>query len=261
MKLTKTHKNDMNNEQRIVWGNDFTLNIAVVEPRENEQGETEYVSTDLSKCTDISCRLVDEFNRTENIECQTEDARGGLLKADVGGNRLSCGSYGLEVSGKREGRRWRFKKKCGEAFSIVDATSEGSMAGGDIADVVNIEGIALALYGEGKKVQADWNETDEDSPAFIRNKPEGLRTTIVLEVNVGTNKFQNTGDFSVVREAMKKGEYVDFVIRSNYASGTRYVHRPTTVKANYISLHSKSGSCELKVSDDGTFTVSGTTPW
>ena len=90
-----------------------------------------------------------------------------------------------------------------------------------------------------------------------------LVAPIILEIDLGTNPnaFANVADFQKVHTAMLNGEPINFCIRANYASGTKFVFYPTCVKANYISLNAKAGSCELHVSDDGTFTLSGTKLW
>jgi len=84
-----------------------------------------------------------------------------------------------------------------------------------------------------------------------------------LEVSVADNKrqFLQTADFAAVWEKMSAGERVRFCIVVSYASGLRNWFYPTCVKPSYISIHAKSGSCELHVSEDGSFTTSGSSLW
>ncbi len=92
---------------------------------------------------------------------------------------------------------------------------------------------------------------------------ENDNSLLTLEVSVADNKkqFLMTEDFSSVWEKMSAGEYVRFCIAINYASGLHVWYNPTCVKPSYISIHAKSGSCELHVNEDGSFTTSGTSLW
>lgn len=97
----------------------------------------------------------------------------------------------------------------------------------------------------------------------IKPGSAALDDTIILEIDLGSNSkaFRNLADYNKVFSAMQSGKFCRFVICACYASGLKTYHHPTCVKASYISLHAKAGSCELHVSSDGTFTLSGTAPW
>lgn len=84
-----------------------------------------------------------------------------------------------------------------------------------------------------------------------------------LEVVVATSKleFQNKDIWAVVWNAMQNNKQMPFCIAVVYASGARNFYYPTCVKNNYISLNAKSGSCELHVTESGTFTITGTSLW
>lgn len=85
----------------------------------------------------------------------------------------------------------------------------------------------------------------------------------VLEVVVATSKleFQNKDKWAVVWNAMQNNRQMPFCIAVIYASGAKNFYYPTCVKNNYISLNAKSGSCELHVTESGTFTITGTSLW
>ena len=84
-----------------------------------------------------------------------------------------------------------------------------------------------------------------------------------LEVVVATSKleFQNKGKWASVWNAMQNNKQMPFCIAVVYASGARNFYYPTCVKNNFISLNAKSGSCELHVTESGTFTITGTSLW
>ena len=84
-----------------------------------------------------------------------------------------------------------------------------------------------------------------------------------LEVVVATSKleFQNKDKWASVWNAMQNNRQMPFCIAVIYASGAKNFYYPTCVKNNYISLNAKSGSCELHVTESGTFTITGTSLW
>ncbi len=88
-------------------------------------------------------------------------------------------------------------------------------------------------------------------------------TMTTLEVVVATSKleFQNKDKWASVWSAMQNNKQMPFCIAVIYASGAKNFYYPTCVKNNYISLNAKSGSCELHVTESGTFTITGTSLW
>lgn len=88
-------------------------------------------------------------------------------------------------------------------------------------------------------------------------------TMTTLEVVVATSKleFQNKDKWASVWNAMQNNRQMPFCIAVVYASGAKNFYYPTCVKNNYISLNAKSGSCELHVTESGTFTITGTSLW
>lgn len=93
--------------------------------------------------------------------------------------------------------------------------------------------------------------------------PDNFDVFTILDVNVGTSKtqFENNENFTKVWNAMLSNEEVPVAVRVNYASGLKVMYYATCVKQGYISLHAKAGSCELKVIDDASFTITGTSLW
>ena len=88
-------------------------------------------------------------------------------------------------------------------------------------------------------------------------------TMTTLEVVVATSKleFQNKDKWATVWNAMQNNKQMPFCIAVVYASGAKNFYYPTCVKNNYISLNAKSGSCELHVTESGTFTITLNDEW
>lgn len=87
------------------------------------------------------------------------------------------GNYGLEIKGtKSDDSHWRYKAKPGEAFEIVDATSDQHIPDNQVrvfALTANVGiGAGMGSGGSTEQVQSDWEETDDTSPAYIQHKPE-----------------------------------------------------------------------------------------
>ena len=88
-------------------------------------------------------------------------------------------------------------------------------------------------------------------------------TMTALEVTVATSKteFSNKTEWAKVWNAMQNNRQLPFCIAIVFASGSKNYYYPTCVKNSYISLNAKAGSCELHVTESGTFTVTGTSLW
>lgn len=98
--------------KRIVRGNDFTMRIPVVKIVEGEK-----VAFPLPGCTDIVVRLCSAYRRLELA--YTIDAKeDNVIVARVEGDKISLGSYALEVRGKIFGNDWRSNEY--EQLIIVD---------------------------------------------------------------------------------------------------------------------------------------------
>ena len=83
-----------------------------------------------------------------------------------------AGMYGVDFGGVWEGEPWRFALPI--IFQVVDQTSQGWLPkDGIIVDPTYevVGSITFATVGGSTSVQADWNVTNPDSPAYIKNKP------------------------------------------------------------------------------------------
>ena len=84
----------------------------------------------------------------------------------------AAGIYGVEFTGEWSGEPWRFAVPV--VFQVVDLTTQGWLPQDGILYEPTYEvdaEIVIAGSGGGGDVQADWTETDPDSPAYIQHKP------------------------------------------------------------------------------------------
>lgn len=102
--------------KKIVKGNDFIMRIPVMKIVDGEK-----VAFPLPACTDITVRLCGQFRRVELA--YTIDAKDdNVLLARVEGDKISLGSYALEVRGKIFGNDWRSNEY--EQVAIVDRNAD-----------------------------------------------------------------------------------------------------------------------------------------
>lgn len=87
--------------KKIVKGNDFTLKIPVMKYVEGEAQ-----AFPLPACTDVVVQVCNQFRRTPlafSIDVQEDN----VLLARVEGDKMSIGTYAIEVKGKIFGNDWR----------------------------------------------------------------------------------------------------------------------------------------------------------
>ena len=166
---------------RIAKGNDFTL-LVMLSQKMAEQGEL--ANGDISDTTTGVIIVTANGSRIHVPQTSTgmdaHDLQWNIATTDDGmavAITIPCtsqqlGLYGLIITGNN-GSHWRYKAKPGEAFEIVDATSEQHIPDDQVrVFALNaFVGIGAGIGGSIKQVQSDWNEADETSPAFIQNKP------------------------------------------------------------------------------------------
>jgi hypothetical protein len=98
----------------------------------------------------------------------------------------AAGIYGVEFTGEWNDEPWRFAVPV--VFQIVELTTQGWLPQDGIIYEPTYEvdaEIVIAGSGGGGNVQADWTETDPDSPAYIKNKPADiLEGTEIIACNI-----------------------------------------------------------------------------
>ena len=170
---------------RIPRGNDFTLLVELTRKLSSFSASVAEsiaeTATEVTLLTSQGGRLsvpkAEAGMEAHDLQWSVADTGDGkaiaiTVPCDV--QRVDC--YGLEVVGQyANGGHWRYKAKAGEAFSIVDATSEQNVPDGQ-ARVYAIHGVVGigALAGGGEtftQLQSDWEQDDDTAVDFIKNKP------------------------------------------------------------------------------------------
>ena len=110
--------------KKIVKGNDFTLRIPVMKVVDGEK-----VAFPLPACTDVVVRIVNQYKRTE-LAYSIDASEDNVILAKVEGDKISLGTYAIEVKGKIFGNDWRSNEY--PQFQIVsnnaDADTEFSQS-------------------------------------------------------------------------------------------------------------------------------------
>lgn len=114
--------------KKIVKGNDFTLKIPVMKSVEGQK-----VPFPLPACTDVQVQVCNQFKRIPLV-FEVDVKEDNVLLARVEGDKMSIGTYAIEVKGKIFGNDWRSNEY--PQFAIVannaDADTEfGSTDEGD----------------------------------------------------------------------------------------------------------------------------------
>lgn len=115
------------------------------------------------------------------VKLTNQYSTGLTYDAEVTGNVLHIEDRGLIRQGKygvtvtctgQDGNPYRYM--CKDAIEVVNATADAGIEAGVEFDVETyiLEGAVFIDYTSGEQVQADWNERNPDSKAYIRNKPD-----------------------------------------------------------------------------------------
>ena len=103
--------------KRIVRGNDFKLRVPVMKIVDGAK-----VAFPLPGCTDIKVNIVNQYRRIA-LSYTIDVGEDNVLLARVEGDKVSVGTYALEVKGKIFGNDWRSNEY--EQFQIVDNNASG----------------------------------------------------------------------------------------------------------------------------------------
>lgn len=143
---------------RPVRGNAFKLRIAVKAYRMDGSLVQDFVLDDSATL------LLTTGNTVRPISYEVED-NCAIVSFD---GSLACGYYGLDFSGVFNDEEWRFAAK--NVFNVVELTAQADIPSDGIIydDTYLVEAsVTLATLGP----QADWDENDEASQSYIKNKP------------------------------------------------------------------------------------------
>lgn len=198
----------MSNELKIVKGNTFWT---LTEVRALDASGYEIQDFDLAECTDIKVYLRTSYKRTEVSAFQVLE--GNILQVMWYGPLLSISKYSMEVAGKYNDVDWRFFDA--NVLTIVETNAEANIPqGAFVAEgFFQIQPSELVILTSIPQVQADWNENDIHSAAYIKNKP--FIPSIVDEVDVSDGNLLITFNTTSGKETISLS-LLDIFNPSNY---------------------------------------------
>lgn len=112
--------------KKIVKGNDFTLKIPVMKMVEGQAQ-----AFPLPACTDVVVQVCNQFKRIP-LAFEIDVKEDNVLLARVEGDKMSLGTYAIEVKGKIFGNDWRSNEY--PQFSIVSNNADSDTEFGETDD-------------------------------------------------------------------------------------------------------------------------------
>lgn len=169
---------------KIVRGNDFATQMTITAL---DAGGNVIEDFSLEDSTEVVVRYT-LAGTSHTIEAYDYDIEGNDIT--IQWSDLALGKYGIEIEGKFNGYSWRSAARF--IFQIVSDNASANIPDGVLVDgVYKLSDWLRLLSGGGggiKQVQADWTETDTNSPAYIQNKPELAPVATSGSYNDLTNK-------------------------------------------------------------------------
>ncbi len=124
-----------------------------------------------------------------------------------------------------------------------------------------------SLLSEFKGVSKKGAISPESLGTLLENMVTALEgpitNSLVLTVNVFEDKlkFVDDDDWQTLKANLGNLEDFNVAVIVCYSSGLKIRFNATCLKANYISLHAKAGSCELHIYETGKFSIDGKSLW
>lgn len=175
--------------KKIVKGNDFTLRIPVMKIVEGEAQ-----AFPLPACTDVIVQVCNQFRRIP-LAFSIDVKEDNVLLARVEGDKMSIGTYAIEVKGKIFGNDWRSNEY--PQFSIVannaDADTEfGTTDEGDNSVEMDTALVILPPSVELSDLISDTNEALGKVDGAVSKTDEAVKKAndAVSQVNGALEKVQ-----------------------------------------------------------------------
>lgn len=198
--------------KKIVKGNDFTLKIPVMKMVEGQAQ-----AFPLPACTDIVVQVCNQFKRIP-LAFEIDVKEDNVLLARVEGDKMSIGTYAIEVKGKIFGNDWRSNEY--PQFSIVaknaDADTEfGETDEGDNSVEMDIAMVILPPSVELSDLISDTNEALGKVDGAVSKTDEAVKKAndAVSQVNGALEKVQNVDidvdgtNLNITRPSGEKKEF------------------------------------------------------
>lgn len=198
--------------KKIVKGNDFTLKIPVMKMVE---GQAQVFP--LPACTDIVVQVCNQFKRIP-LAFEIDVKEDNVLLARVEGDKMSLGTYAIEVKGKIFGNDWRSNEY--PQFAIVannaDADTEfGETDEGDNSVEMDTAMIILPPSVELSDLISNTNEALGKVDGAVNKTEEAVKKAndAVSQVNGALEKVQNVDidvdgtNLNITRPSGEKKEF------------------------------------------------------
>lgn len=198
--------------KKIVKGNDFTLKIPVMKIVEGLAK-----AFPLPACTDVVVQVCNQFKRIP-LAFEIDVKEDNVLLARVEGDKMSLGTYAIEVKGKIFGNDWRSNEY--PQFAIVsnnaDADTEfGETDEGDNSVEMDTAMVILPPTVELSDLISDTNEALGKVDGAISKTDEAVKKAndAVSQVNGALEKVKNVDididgtDLNITRPSGEKKEF------------------------------------------------------
>lgn len=199
--------------KKIVKGNDFTLKIPVMKMVEEGQAK----AFPLPACTDVVVQVCNQFKRIPLV-FEIDVKEDNVLLARVEGDKMSLGTYAIEVKGKIFGNDWRSNEY--PQFAIVannaDADTEfGETDEGDNSVEMDTAMVILPPSVELSDLISDTNEALGKVDGAVNKTEEAVKKAndAVSQVNGALKKVQNVDidvdgtNLNITRPSGEKKEF------------------------------------------------------
>ena len=198
--------------KKIVKGNDFTLRIPVMKMVEGRPQ-----AFPLPACTDVVVQVCNQFKRIP-LAFEIDVKEDNVLLARVEGDKMSLGTYAIEVKGKIFGNDWRSNEY--PQFAIVsnnaDADTEfGETDEGDNSVEMDTAMVILPPTVELSDLISDTNEALGKVDGAVSKTDEAVKKAndAVSQVNGALEKVQNVDidvdgtNLNITRPSGEKKEF------------------------------------------------------
>lgn len=198
--------------KKIVKGNDFTLKIPVMKMLEGQAK-----AFPLPACTDVVVQVCNQFKRIP-LAFDIDIKEDNVLLARVEGDKMSLGTYAIEVKGKIFGNDWRSNEY--PQFAIVannaDADTEfGETDEGDNSVEMDTAMVILPPSVELSDLISDTNEALGKVDGAVNKTEEAVKKAndAVSQVNGALKKVQNVDidvdgtNLNITRPSGEKKEF------------------------------------------------------
>lgn len=198
--------------KKIVKGNDFTLKIPVMKMVEGQAQ-----AFPLPACTDVVVQVCNQFKRIP-LAFEIDVKQDNVLLARVDGDKMSLGTYSIEVKGKIFGNDWRSNEY--PQFAIVsknaDADTEfGETDEGDNSVEMDTAMVILPPTVELSDLISDTNEALGKVDGAVSKTDEAVKKAndALSQLNGALEKVQNVDididgtDLNITRPSGEKKEF------------------------------------------------------